>query len=349
VGVGVSGGPDSMALLHALHRVSGVLGCSLVAIHVDHGLRPAEAEAERTLVRGAAESLGLECVVEAGTTREEAARRKLCLEEAARELRYAIFADCVRRFDLTRIALAHTADDQAEELLIRLLRGGGRRALAGMRPLRDGWVARPFLGISKQEILAYLQERKISFCSDSSNDSPAHLRNRVRHELLPFLAERFQSGIRATLLQTADILGVEDELLNQLASEAFAGCAAVRGGDPPSASLELASFGCGHPAVQRRVLERTLILLGAKPSFLHIERLRDLVLAGTTGDRAHLANGLRAERTRTALLLSYPGGMRPWRGDAPRPVLEGSDSGLDEAGCRDAAQGPRGSLKPGEG
>lgn len=167
--VGVSGGPDSMALLHVLAALAPLLRIKVIAAHVNHGLRPDEAETEKVLVEQEARCLSVACESVAVDVPAEARKRKISIEHAARDLRYGFFADVAGKYGADRIAVAHTADDQAEEVLLRLIRGTGRTGLAGMRMIRDKTIIRPLLTIAKDTLLAYLADRKIPFSTDSSN------------------------------------------------------------------------------------------------------------------------------------------------------------------------------------
>jgi tRNA(Ile)-lysidine synthase len=185
--VAVSGGPDSMALLHTLWELGGRLGITLEAVTVDHGLRP-EARTEADLVRDRAAAL--EVPWHLARVDVAAARRRDggSLQEAARAARLAALAELAARLGARRIALGHQADDQAETVLFRIVRGTGLRGLRGIPDVRGPFV-RPLLDVSRAEILRYLGRRSIPFASDPSNDDPRFARARVRHRLLPLLRQ----------------------------------------------------------------------------------------------------------------------------------------------------------------
>lgn len=319
---GVSAGPDSMALLHVLARLAGEGGYRIVAVYVDHGLRPGEAEEEAALVRGQAAGLGLDFLAGKVDVRRHAAARGLSIEHAARDLRYAEFAKAAAQFGAGKIAVAHTADDQAEEVLLRLLRGTGRQGLAGMAASRAGGVVRPFLQVTKAMLLDYLAERKIPYLTDSSNLERGFLRNRVRLDLLPYLAERFNPNIRQGLCRTAAILEDEERLLAAMADAACCGIlespAAGEEGGPetgPALAVRLDPFRREPLAIKRRVLEAAILQMDNAPSFEKIEQLLRLADQGRDGGRVHLAMGLRAVRERERLLFFYPRGRVARRGD----------------------------------
>jgi len=313
--VGVSGGPDSMALLQVLAQLAPAFDLFLVVAHVDHGLRPNEAEAEARLVREAAQALHLAC--ECGRVEVAAYAREqgLSLEHAARNLRYGFMEEVAIRYRATKIAVAHTADDQAEEILLRLIRGTGRAGLTGMARLRDDLVVRPFLGIAKEEILRYLSAENIPYCLDSSNQERIYLRNRIRLDLLPYLQEHFNANIGNSLRETAAILEGEEELLAAMASKAYAQVVAVGGGEPVELTLKLVDCLAQPLAIRRRILETACWHMDCRPTFRQIAQL--LALAETGGNDAglHLARGLRVSKTEGRLDFCYPQGRQALRGN----------------------------------
>ena len=314
--VSASAGPDSMALLHLLAALGAAIGPRLVAAYIDHGLRPDETPAEWDCVVTAAARLGLACVRERIEVAPFAAARKLSLEHAARELRYRALADLARANDLSLIAVAHTADDQVEEILLRLLRGGGRKALSGMRS-RSGNLIRPLLGVRKRELLAYLMQKQIPFCIDSSNNDPRFLRNRIRNQLLPLLEREYDPGIRRAILKSASNLAEDEDLLESLLTTHWPEVIELHDAQadtPATGRLRRGPFLRLHPALQRRLLERLLWLLGDDAGFAHILAVLDAARQGRTGGELHLSRGLRVRIGREDIEFSYPRGAGPWRG-----------------------------------
>ncbi|MBM9537632.1 tRNA lysidine(34) synthetase TilS [Desulfobulbus alkaliphilus] len=314
--VGVSGGPDSMALLHILAAMRPHCSLTLVAAYIDHGLRPGETPAEWACVRAAAADLQLDCTMVTVDAAAVAIAGKFSPEQAAREVRYRAFADLVHARQLDLVAVAHTADDQSEEVLLRLLRGGGRRALSGMR-YRSGTLIRPLLGIRKAELMAYLAEKDIHFCHDSSNDDMRFLRNRIRHELLPLLEERYDSGIRRALLKTAANLGEDEDLLERLLAGSWEETVVIETPDmegEPVCRLDRSRFRALHPALQRRLIEKLLWTMGTTTRYEHVMAVLAAGREGRPGSELHLSQGLRIEVSREQVLFSYPLGKGPWRG-----------------------------------
>ncbi len=310
IAVAVSGGPDSMALLHLLAAARTSLQLELAAIWIDHGLRPLETPLEQETVAAAAEQLGILFLPRNAAVAPFAAEHGLSIEHAARELRYAILHEAARTCGLDLIALGHTADDQAEEVLLRLLRGSGRKGLAGMS-MRSGTLIRPLLRTSKQELLAWLEKRGIPHCFDSSNKDRKFLRNRVRHELLPFLEQHFDAGVRNALLKTADSLAADEALLEELSAEAAEKVIQEDGG---TLRLLRQPFRLLKPALQRRTVELLLWRLGSRADYEHILLLIEAACNGRNRSELHLSQGLRAGIFADWLEFSYPAGQRAWRG-----------------------------------
>ena len=314
--VGVSAGPDSMALLNVLASLENDLPLKITAVYVNHGLRPEETEAEAELVKQTATKLGASFEVVWVDVEGEAAANKKSLEHMARDLRYQVFDQVAQESGADKILVAHTADDQAEEIVIRMLRGAGRGGLSGMKMVRDGKIIRPLLTTTKDEVLAYLEARKISFLEDSSNQDLRFLRNQVRLEILPFL-EKYNPGIRNTLRRNAAILQDEEDLLAKVADRYWQEVALVEEDEQglPMVTMESWKVKELHPAMQRRVAETMLITMQAKPDSRQIEQFLDLVRQGQGGAQLHFSKGLRIRKQKGRLICSYPQGKGAGRGD----------------------------------
>ena len=315
--IAVSGGPDSMALLHLLAEIRKRFELELTAVWVDHGLRPEETPKEEETVRAAAEKLHITCIRHRVDAASSADKRRISLEHAARDLRYAVLRETAAEAGAEYIAVAHTADDQAEEILLRLLRGSGREGISGMR-MRSRDLIRPLLNIEKKVLLAWLTEQGISFCLDSSNEDMRFLRNRVRHRLLPFLEEQFEQGIKKSLRKTAENLAADEELLAELTAEAeeqtIREVPPEAPGAPPKMLLRRALFRTLHPTLQRRVVERLLWRIGGRAKYDHILLIIRAAESGRSNSELHLGCGLRAGIFRDQLEFSYPAGKKAWRG-----------------------------------
>ncbi|MFC1523708.1 tRNA lysidine(34) synthetase TilS [Thermodesulfobacteriota bacterium] len=313
--VGVSGGPDSMALLQVLARLAPQIPCTLTALYVNHNLRPEEAVKEEALLAAATKSLNIPFSIEPVDVERYAGEHGWSIEQAARHLRYEAFTAYAREQGCNRIAVGHTADDQAEEVLLRLIRGSGRKGLSGMDQIRDGQVIRPFLGVPKKRLLSYLEEKKISYLIDSSNLETRFLRNRIRLDLLPYLRVHFNSNIDETLRNTAAILSEEEAFLAEQAEDLFRKTVVVNEGLTPSAEIDLTTIRDASPALLRRLVESLFWALDCRPGFNHIDQVLQLVMAEAGEQAAHFSQGLRARKQEERIVFSYPQGKISVRGN----------------------------------
>ncbi|MFZ5825908.1 MAG: tRNA lysidine(34) synthetase TilS [Bacillota bacterium] len=224
--VAVSGGPDSVALLHLLHRMAPEWALSLHVFHLDHGLRGEASAADAAYVTDLAKSLGLPVTV-VTLSPGELKRESGSVQANARRRRYQEIYALATRIQATRVAMGHNRDDQAETVLMRLLRGAGLKGLASIPPVREEeglTIIRPLLTISRYEIEGYCVEHKLFPRFDASNARADYLRNRIRLELLPMLSREYNPAIAANLAQLAAVVREEDDLLEQQAREAFSRC-----------------------------------------------------------------------------------------------------------------------------
>jgi len=308
--IAVSAGPDSTALFHILASLRPVLASSLLCAHIDHGLRPDEAAEEAATVLRLAESLSVPFFQFKVDTQAYMRKHGLSLEHAARDLRYACLRGCAREQGAELIAVGHTADDQAEEVLHRLLRGSGRRGIGGM-PLKSRDIIRPLLQTSKKQLLDYLDRHDIPFCHDSSNDDTRFLRNRIRHMLLPLLEKDFDPGIRRALCKSAENLKEDEDFLEHHLDRLWPDLVQA---DGVKYRLSREHFASLHPCLRRRVVERLLHTLGAKARYSHILAVLDGAARGQTGGELHLGQGLRVTIAKNELVFSYPRGRGAFRG-----------------------------------
>lgn len=320
--VGLSGGADSVSLVHLLSTI--LPEAEIIAVYVNHHLRPSETAAEISLANSISQELDILLKVIDVDVNNFQQNNKVSTEEAARILRYRALQNVARHQSGAVIAVAHTADDQVEELLLRLIRGSGRAGLSGMRLKRDN-IIRPLLHEKKSSLLTYLKEQHIRYCHDSSNDDRKYLRNQVRLDLLPYLTSHFNPSISQNLLQLTTILVDEEELLEEMTDSALVELCTLSpaASDAPentSISFAGASFLRHKKALQRRLLEKLCWRMGSKPSFRQIENLRHLVRDGENGAELHLSCGLRVRRVYNDILFSHPAGRKNIRGSGLTPL-----------------------------
>ncbi len=292
--IAVSGGPDSTALLHVLADLREALGVTLHAAHFDHRLRPGSAE-DAAFAAALSRALGVPHHEGAGETRAHAEERHLSVEDAARRLRYEFLTTVARASGAQAVATGHTLDDQAETVLMRVLRGSGLRGLAGIPPVRRSGpirLVRPLLDVARREILTFLNDRGISWREDPTNRDQEILRNRIRMVLLP-MVEGYNPDARRTLARFAGLMRDEAEALDALAAPLIAG---VLGGGPGTVQIAREPF-LGLPAaLQRRALREAVRRVRGNVdgvAFVHIEGARVLVSEGKVGGIAELPGGVR--------------------------------------------------------
>ncbi len=300
--VAVSGGPDSAALLHALAQLGARLRFRLRAGHVHHGIRGADADADARTARSLARKLGVPFHQHRTDVPAYAESRGLSLEAAAREVRYRWLESVANRFRARRIATGHTADDQAETVLLNLLRGAGPRGLAGIPPVR-GRIIRPLIGIPRSAVEHYCTAHQLAYRIDESNQDLSFTRNRIRHEIMPAL-QRVQPAVVSNLCRLAEIMRAEDDFMSEQAENALRGAASQR---PGEVGVLLSLFSALAPALQRRVLRAAIARVKGDELDVDLERIEALVelaLSGRTGAVIELPGGLRTERTYGELVIA---------------------------------------------
>lgn len=294
--VAVSGGVDSTVLLDVLDG----LGYQLHVAHLDHALRPDSADDGR-FVADEAQRRGLPCSIERRDVGEYARTEGLSLEEAGRRQRYAFLDQVADRVGAEFISLGHHADDQAETVILRLLRGSGATGLGGMEIVREGRYLRPLLRVRRAEIEKYAHQRGLRYREDPSNRDSRFLRNRVRGELMPLLRS-YNPNVIEVLNRTAALLKAEDDLLAELTQEALDTVVCERYND--KVTLDSTRLLAYHIAIQRRVLRAVLQGLAADGpfDFARVEQVRGWIGAGDKRLRV-LGAGLRGQGCGTRYIL----------------------------------------------
>jgi len=318
VGVGVSGGADSVALLLLLDELREELGITLLVAHFNHQLRGAESEADEKFVRELAAAHGVECVLGREDVAARAREHRWNLEDAARRLRYGFFEGLVSAGRVERIAVGHTADDQAETVLARLVRGTGPAGLAGIYPI-VGHVVRPLLETRRQELHALLETRRQSWREDSSNRDMARLRSRIRHRVLPQIEQELQPAAVERLCALASRMREDESFWSAVVESCLGGRVvetpaglAIRIADLlepelPGGKLKLAEGGAKPlEALTRRMIRKLVTKSRAEKGQLtaeHVEQVLRLARAGTSGHQLRLPGGVVVGRTFDRLIF----------------------------------------------
>ncbi len=310
--VAVSGGADSVALLRALCELKEEYSLQLAVVHVDHQMRP-DSGLDALFVESLAKDLGLKVFVEQCNVPEMCAEVGGSLEEVARNLRYEAFQRVANHFSATAIATAHTADDQAETVMMRLLRGAGltglsaipwKRALDNQRMMGSAvWVIRPLLGVWRKQLEAYLAECEQAYRTDSSNKDLAFMRNRIRHELLPFIEDNYNPRIREALAQLAEQSQTDTDLLGLLVKRTWKRLVKER--SPEYFMVDTSLLKRQPKALQRQLMRQVVYSLRGdlkRFEFRHWLELESLIETKPEGTVVSLPGRLRFEKLKTSLV-----------------------------------------------
>lgn len=282
----VSGGADSMALLFMLHE----LEVPVVVAHYDHQTRAGESYQDARFVRRTAEKLGLPFFLGTNDVPSIAAEAHGSFEEVARELRYLFLIETAEDQGCAALVTGHHADDQAETVLMRVLRGSSPRGLAGIAAVgeREGFtILRPMLSLAQEDILEYVSDRELEYCTDATNRDYRFLRSRIRHELMPFLTREYNANLREALVRMAAVQRDENAFLAS-ATEAF-----LRHCMVDSESIERRAFRYGHTAIQRRAMLEIAWEHGVEPSFERVNAAVHHIVHGETGAYCDLGGDLQ--------------------------------------------------------
>ena len=320
--VAVSGGADSVALLHLLVSLQPPLQLTLHVAHLDHGLRATSPE-DASFVEALGHRWGIPSTIERRDVSALCVREGWSLEDGARRVRYQFFLEVARRWGMTRLALAHTADDQAETVLLRLVRGTGLMGLGAipiMRELEPGVrVVRPLLDVWRRDLLAYLQEAGLSYRDDETNHDQRFVRNRIRGELLPLLERRYNPNIKRMLTQLADQSRWDYAYLDAAAGRQWK--RAVKERHPSQhVAISVQVFRHQPKALQRQLVRRAVEQIRGtvgQLEFRHWLEVERLFLSRPTGTILDLPGGVQFRRDKDRVvcerlnLASGPPGQQP--------------------------------------
>jgi tRNA(Ile)-lysidine synthase len=334
VGVAVSGGPDSMLLLDFMVEYAHEAGLTLAVAHFNHHLRGAESDEDEDFVRARAQRLELEFLCSGARVTEVARKRRMNIESAARELRYRFLGSLLSDGKLDKVATAHTASDQAETVLLRLLRGTGTRGLAGIHRVLEvpgGLIVRPFLSLTRAEVEAEVARSGLPFRIDTTNFDTSLARNRIRQQVLPLLAQEFNPSVVRTLTEFADRARSDESLLDGQARERALELLVRSGG---VLKMDCRRFNRVPPAIARRVVRLALeevracggstgsaaVAASAGPAvtYAEIDSLSRLATDGQSGKRLQLAGGIEVRREFESLVIEKAAKRAVFPGDRNR-------------------------------
>jgi len=301
--VGISGGYDSVCLLHILHSISSELNIKLYPVHVNHMLRGEEALRDENFVKSFCSSLGINLQVEKIDVAKKALHDKISLEEAGRNARYEIFNRIAQEKSATKIAVAHSRNDQAETILMRIFRGTGLEGLKGMEYKRDN-IIRPLLDADRSQIESYVNEKGLDAIIDSSNLHTDYLRNRIRLNVIPEINSAVGSNITENLLRLSKIVVTDEDFLRYNAELYYQKC--ILSKKDFYIELDLAEFKKMHMAMRGRVLRMAIFsACGSKNGieYVHIDKLLWLIENGRTGARVDIPLGMMAMKSYGSLII----------------------------------------------
>lgn len=302
--VGVSGGPDSVALLHVLLELTPKYGLKLGIAHLNHGLRGQEADADAEFVSSLARKFDLPCYIKKRNIRQYQTQSKLSLEEAARQIRYTFYFEVAKKYGFDKIALGHQANDNAEHVLMYLLRGSGPLGLSGIPPIRGGKIVRPMLRLTRSQIENYLAATGLESVTDRSNTDLQFTRNRLRHQLLPILISSYNPRLIETLNRLAEIMRTEEQWINDTITPIFDGLIVRE--TAGILTLSVPALNTIQPAVLRRVIRMAVEAVKGdlrRITFTHIESSRKLLGKNRTYGHLNLPGSICIRRQGDELLI----------------------------------------------
>lgn len=297
----VSGGADSICLLHLLHNLSEEGGFTVAAAHYHHGMRGEAADSDAAFVEAFCKERNIPCVIERGDVYGEAERRGLGVEETGRQLRYEFLRRTAAELGCDRIATAHNADDNLETLLLHLVRGAGLHGLAGIPP-RRGDIVRPLLTTSRAAIEAYLEEHELSHVEDCTNSDDSYARNRIRHQVVPVLRQ-LNPRLTESAAETMGYLRADNDFMN---AQAAAACSHARWAEDDLV-IEARYIAELPSAIAPRAARRMLEMMGdgnTDCSAAHLKAIVDLAAGDDPSAVAFLPNGRLVQRVYKDLLFT---------------------------------------------
>jgi tRNA(Ile)-lysidine synthase len=291
--VGLSGGPDSVCLLHILYSLSGRFNTGIIAVHINHMLRGEESEGDERYVRELCSKLNVPLYVFRHDIKAVSVKKGISIEEAGREIRYSRFNHIAEKVGTAKIAVAHNRNDQAETVLFNLIRGTGLNGLKGME-YKSGRVIRPLLDIGRKDIEAYCRENSLSPRIDSTNMESVYTRNKIRLDLIPYIDKLFNSNIIESISRMSLLIRDDYDYLEECVSKFYEQCTTKF--QDNAVWLNLKEFLKVHPALQKRLIRRAIKQVKGNlkdVESIHLESAQALCKDGKTGSQIHLPDNIR--------------------------------------------------------
>jgi tRNA(Ile)-lysidine synthase len=302
--IGVSGGPDSVALFHLLLTFAPRFPLRLGVAHLNHCLRQNDSDRDAEFVASLAGRFDIPCYIHKTNVRKYQIENKLSLEEAARRVRHSFLNDVAEKNRFNKIALGHHFDDNAELVLMNLFRGSGPLGISGIPPVRDGKIIRPLLQSNRSEIIAFLDQNGLKYISDTSNRDTRFLRNRIRHDLIPLLKTSYNPKISQSLNRLASIIRSEEEWIEGIIHPLFEKAAlSIQDGQ---IALSVSILNAIHVAAQRRIFRKTISKIKGdlrRIRLTHIDSVINLLKYGPDYGNIDLPDRIRIQRKGDVILF----------------------------------------------
>lgn len=304
---GVSGGPDSVTLLHILYELKKEYSLNIVIAHLDHKFRGEESRADRVFCEGLAKKYSLEIAWEEADVPKIAEEKGISPEEAARFERYDFFKRAAKERGMDKIAVGHTRDDQAETVLMRIIRGAGMKGLGGISPVKEmpGFkIIRPLIEVSRKEVEGFVSEAGFEFRTDSSNEKSIYTRNKVRLELIPMLEEKFNSNIKEVLANMAENLQADNDFLSRYSRRKFKSVSRIK---QKEIFIDIKKLKKQPEAVRKRILRAGLEELKGdlrRLTYQHWKEIESLIESRPVNSKVDLPAGISIIKYRKELVCS---------------------------------------------
>ena len=303
--IALSGGPDSVTLADVLHTLAADYRLRLGIAHLNHCLRPKDADRDAEFAAEIARQLDLPFYTAKKDVDKLRKSDRLSLEEAARKVRYEFFDAICSRHGYHKIAVGHHRNDNAELVLMNLLRGSGPQGLSGIAPVRGGKIIRPLIHLKRSELDEYIAERKLAYVTDTSNNDLSFRRNRIRHHLIPELEKTYNPAIVDTLSRLATIMRAENRWIENTLAKDFGQCISVKG--PGAVRIDLDQLKGLAGAVRRRVLRRAILTVKndlRRITLAHIDAVLALVDKSPPTGCLNLPDGIQVDLKTAELTIS---------------------------------------------
>lgn len=302
--VGVSGGADSLALFFILHKLAPSLGIELSIFHLDHMMRGDKSGEDAAFVRRLAGAMKVPAIIERYDVAKFVKKHKLSPEDGARQVRYKMMREAASRIDAQRIAVGHTADDQVETYLMRMIRGSGLNGLRGIPPV-NGPVIRPLIAVWREETIAYCRSLGMEPRVDETNEDASYLRNRIRNKLIPLIEQDYNRGFKEEALREIDVIDTDLDLIEAIVEESVQETVRIEG---RKVELDRDLFLDLHPALKRRVLRTAIEALKGDLQDITSTNVEDVirkVVCGNSGGRLELPGGLTVHRLYDIICIEF--------------------------------------------